>query len=216
MAFTGLLLVLFVLSHMYGNLKVFNGPESFNNYAQFLQEDIGYPLISKGDGIWIIRSVLTLAIVWHLYAALVTWRRGKRGRGKVQYKVKSGVKKRQSYGSALTMRYAGIVLLAFFIFHLLQFTALKIEIGGDYHALTPYDRLIVAFSGNWWLWLIYLVAMIALSLHVHHGVFSALATLGLERRSREKLFMALSGVITLCLFVGFMLPPTAIFLGWVH
>ena len=55
--------------------------------------------------------------------------------------------------------------------------------------------------------------MVFLALHVNHGVFSALATLGLERTGREKGFRVLALVCALALLIGFMLPPTAILFG---
>ena len=214
MALTGLILVLFVLFHMYGNLKMFMGPEAYNHYAEFLQRDLLYPIVPKGGFLWVFRAVLFTCAVLHIYCAFKLWHRAGVARGS-KYKVSTGKKKHQTYASQ-TMRYGGVIILAFIVFHILQFTSLTINIGGDYKSMEPYDRLIVAFSAeNWWVWLAYLIAMCALAMHVSHGVFSALATLGLDTREREFAFNAIAWFCSLALIIGFMLPPTAILFGWI-
>jgi len=214
MALTGLILVLFVLFHMYGNLKMFMGPEAYNHYAEFLQQGLLYPILPHKGAVWLMRIVLLLAVVLHIYCAFKLWHRAGVARGS-KYKVSTGKKKHQTYASQ-TMRYGGVIILAFIVFHILQFTSLTINIGGDYKSMEPYDRLIVAFSAeNWWVWLAYLIAMCALAMHVRHGVFSALATLGLDTREREFAFNAIAWFCSLALIIGFMLPPTAILFGWI-
>ncbi|MCF2706889.1 succinate dehydrogenase cytochrome b subunit [Arcanobacterium haemolyticum] len=214
MAITGLIFVLFVLFHMYGNLKMFMGAEAFNHYAHFLQEDLLYPILPHKGGVWLMRIGLLVAILLHIYCAAKLWKRAKAARGS-KYKVSSGTKKQLTYSSR-TMKYGGIILIAFIIFHILQFTALKINVGGDYKSMEPYDRVIAGFSAdNWWVWLVYFIAMCALAMHVRHGVFSALATLGLETREREIGFNVIAWICAVALLIGFMLPPTAILVGWI-
>lgn len=213
MAITGLIFVLFVLFHMYGNLKMFMGADAFNHYAHFLQNDLLYPILPHKGGVWLLRVTLLICILLHVYCAAKTWKRGLAARG-TAYKHSAGPKKRKSQSySTYTMRWGGLLLVVFIVFHILQFTALKIEVGGDYHAMEPYERFVAGF-GVWWVWLFYLVAMIALALHVQHGVASALHTLGLGRRERETAFNVISWLCALALLVGFMLPPTAVFLGF--
>ncbi|RTE50591.1 MULTISPECIES: succinate dehydrogenase cytochrome b subunit [unclassified Actinobaculum] len=212
MAVTGLIFVLFVLFHMYGNLKLFMGAEAYNHYAEWLHEDLLYPILPHKGGVWILRVVLLLALCIHVFAAYKTWQRGRQGRG-AKYKVTKGKKRRLTYASR-TMRYGGLILFAFIIFHILQFTALKINIGANYSMVSPYERVVAGFS-VWWCWLIYLIAMCALCLHVRHGVFSALATLGLDTRQREFAFNLIAWACALALLIGFMAPPTAILVGWI-
>ncbi len=218
MAVTGLIFVLFVLFHMYGNLKMLMGQEAFDHYAHFLQEDLLYPILPHKGGVWLMRIGLLIALVLHVWAAISTWKRGIEARGPEQYKVKKGQKKSYIYGRAETMRFGGLFILFFIVFHLFQFTIAKFNVG-DLDATvngdpSPYMLVVSSFQ-VWWVWLIYLVAMIFLALHVNHGVFSALATLGLERTGREAGFRALSAICALALLVGFMLPPTAILFGLV-
>ena len=212
MAVTGLIFVLFVLFHMYGNLKMLMGQEAFDHYAHFLQEDLLYPILPHKGGVWLMRLGLGVALILHVWAAVSTWKRGNAARGPAQYKVKKGQKKSYLYGRTETMRYGGLFLLFFIVFHLLQFTFVKFDLGGNATDGSPYSLVVSSFQ-VWWVWLIYLVAMVCLALHVNHGVFSALATLGWERTGREAGFKILSLICAAALLIGFMLPPTAILFG---
>lgn len=212
MAITGLFFVLFLLFHMFGNLKMLMGAEAYNHYAHWLHNDLLYPILPPMWGLWAMRLILAGSLVIHVTCAFLLWHRAGVARGS-KYKVNKGVKKSQTYASR-TMRYGGVILLAFIIFHILQFTTLTINVGGDYHSVEPFDRLVMAFSPeNWWVYAFYFIAMGALAMHTRHGVFSALATLGVDRRERELAFNAIAWLCALALFVGFMLPPTMILFG---
>lgn len=212
MALTGLFFVFFVLFHMYGNLKMLLGAESYNYYAHWLREDMLYPILPHGGGLFLFRLALAGSLVIHVACALILWHRAGVARGS-KYKVNKGVKKNQSYASK-TMRFGGVFLLVFIVFHILQFTTLHINVGGDYKTMEPFERLIVTFQPeNWWVYLFYFLAMGALAMHVRHGVFSALATLGLDTRERELGFNVVAWLCAIALFVGFMLPPTMILVG---
>ena len=215
MAVTGLIFVLFVLLHMFGNLKILLGQEAFDAYAHYLQHDALTPILPDGGAVMLLRVVLIVSLVLHAYAGIKLWMIGNAARGPVKYKVKKGVKKQYTYGSAATMRHGGLFLLFFLVFHLLQFTIVKFDVSGGNAQDGSIYSLVVASFQIWWVYLIYLTAMIFLALHVNHGVFSALATLGLERTGRESLFKVIAAVSALALLVGFMLPPTAIFLGMI-
>lgn len=218
MAVTGLIFVGFVLFHMYGNLKLFQGKETFDHYAHFLQNDLLYPILPHRGGLYLLRIGLALSLVLHVGSAAHLYLRNRRARGS-QYKVKRGVKKSQSYASR-TMKVGGVILLLFIIFHILHFTALRINVGGDYSQLSPYERVVTAFDGgsaaSIACYLFYLAAMCALALHVRHGVFSALATLGLDRRRREVMFNGIAWFCALALLIGFMAPPTAVLFGLIR
>lgn len=213
MAVTGLFFVIFVLFHMYGNLKMFNGPEAYNGYAQFLR-DVGYPIVPHEGVLWILRVLLLVSVILHAHAAIVLWRRGKIARGPNAYKVKRGKKTVQTYSSR-TMRWGGIILLLFIVWHILQFTTLSISVGADdYSAMTPYDRMIAGFQPDvWWGYAIYLVAIAALVMHIRHGAWSALQTLGWSNRYREPVLNGIAILIAAVIFIGFMAPPTAILFG---
>ena len=209
MAVTGIIFVLFVLTHMYGNLKMFQGAEAFDGYAHWLREAF-YPILPHQGLLWIMRVVLLASLVIHAGAAFALWRRARAARG-TRYVVKRSV--RQSYASR-TMRWGGVILLAFIVFHLLQFTTMTVEVGGSFDS--PYERMVAAFQPeHWWVYVVYLVPIVLLALHVRHGVWSALATLGLSTKRRKAAFNAVAAVVAILLLVGFMATPTAILLGLV-
>lgn len=118
MAVTGLCMVAFLLMHMYGNLKVFAGADSFDHYAHWLKGDILYPIFPKGTFIWIFRFGLLAAVGLHVWAAATLSKRTVQVRGDGYQDDKRQV---ETY-SARTMRVGGVILLGFIIFHLLQFT----------------------------------------------------------------------------------------------
>lgn len=215
MAFTGLVLVVFVLFHMWGNLKMFIGPEAYDHYAEWLKNDFLYPILPKGLFIWIFRVCLLGVLVGHAGAAVHLWIRNKKARGS-QYKIKTGTKKHVSWPSK-TMKVGGVTLLLFLCFHLLHFTALKIEIGGDYQQLTPYYRMVASFTPDNWASIFALVfysaAVIFLAFHVWHGTYSACTTLGMGRTGLQKFLRTLGALFAIALLVGFLAPPYAIAFG---
>ncbi|WP_375431209.1 succinate dehydrogenase cytochrome b subunit [uncultured Friedmanniella sp.] len=215
MAVSGLIMVGFLLAHMYGNLKVFAGQESFDGYAHHLRT-IGQPILPYAGLLWIIRVVLLASVVGHAYAAVKLWARAKRARGGGNTKRYQSTKGRtgvQRTYASFTLRWGGIVILLFVIFHLLQFTWGTVHPGGA--SGSPYQRVVNGF-GVWWVVVAYTVAMIAVGFHLRHGMWSALTTLGantsaIARRRLNLLAYAVAGVIT----AGFLLPPYSILLGLV-
>ncbi|MET1004663.1 MAG: succinate dehydrogenase cytochrome b subunit [Propionibacteriaceae bacterium] len=213
MAVSGLIMIGYLLAHMYGNLKVFAGQASFDGYAHHLRT-LGEPILPHTGLLWIIRVVLLAAIIAHFYAALTLWSRARKARGgSKRYqttKNKRGVQR--SYAS-FTLRWGGVVILLFVIFHLLHFTWNTIHPGGA--SDSPYQRVVNGF-GVWWVVLSYTVAMIAVGLHLRHGIWSALTTLGANTSSmaRRRLNL-LAYVVTAIITVGFLLPPYAILFGLV-
>src|SRR3954471_12270415 len=79
MAVSGIIFIGFVLLHMYGNLKAFSGHDAYNDYAHHLRT-FGEPMLPYGGLLWVIRVVLILSLVVHVYAAVTLWRRAKRAR----------------------------------------------------------------------------------------------------------------------------------------
>ncbi len=210
MAITGLIMVGFLLMHMYGNLKVFLGADAFDHYAHWLKGDILYPLVPSGWFIWIFRAVMLVAIVAHIWSAAVLT-----GRAHAARSTKYAVTKRlsQTY-AARTMRWGGVILAGFLVFHLLQFTAQVVTPGFSAGA-EPYAMVIASFT-QWWVTLAYLVWVAIVCLHVRHGVWSALTTLGANTSEKARSFLnGLAWVIAIVLFVGFMIMPLAVQFGWV-
>lgn len=206
MAGTGIIFIGYVLLHMYGNLKAISGRETFDTYAEHLRT-IGEPILPYSGLLWIIRVVLLLSLVGHVYAAFKLWKRAQDARTQ-RYAVKKAV---SSSLSSRWMRWGGVFLLLFIVFHILQFTTRTITPGGDEDS--AFGRLVNGFS-LWWVFLIYLAAMFALAMHLHHGVWSACQTLGWTSSALSRKVCKIAGwVIALVVSVGFTVPPFLILIG---
>lgn len=206
MASSGLLFVLFVLMHMYGNLKAFAGADSFNVYAEHLRE-IGEPILPYSGFLWLFRLLLIVALIAHVYSAATLWRRANHARGS-RYAVKKSM---AATLSSKWMRFGGLAILFFVIFHLLQFTTNTIRVNGDH--IDPYSRMVAGFQ-VWWVVVIYLIALVFLGLHLRHGIWSACQTLGLVARDRQR--AAVNGVAVLgaaVVSIGFALVPLSVLFG---
>lgn len=207
MAVSGILFILFVLTHMYGNLKAFSGEESFNAYAEHLRT-IGEPIFPRTGVLWILRVGLIAALVVHVASAIALARRAAKARP-VKYQVKRNV---ASAISSRTMRWGGATLLIFLIWHLLNFTIVKVNPAGG-STDNPY-RLLVDTFGVWWMTIIYLIAMAALGLHLHHGTWSSLQTLGLTNSPLARQRAKLAGwVVAVVVAGGFSLVPLSVLAG---
>ena len=213
MAVSGLILIGYLIAHMYGNLKVFAGQASFDEYAEHLRE-LGEPLLPHTGLLWIIRVVLLVSVLVHIYAAVVLWRRANAARGGAKRyhssKARRGVQR--SYAS-FTLRWGGVIIILFVVYHLLHLTANVVAPGGA--SASPYERVVNGFQ-IWWVLVSYTIAMTAVGLHLRHGTWSALTTLGANtsetaRRRLNLLAYLVAAVVT----IGFLLPPFGIFLGLV-
>ena len=207
MAVSGIIFIGFVLLHMYGNLKAFAGHDAYNEYAHHLRV-LGVPMLPQSGALWIIRVVLIVALLVHVTCAVTLWRRAKRART-VKYVVKKN--KHSTYASHL-MRWGGLTLLLFIIWHLLNFTIGKINVTGG-ATNDPYNLLVDSFS-TWWLTLIYLVAMAMLGAHLHHGIWSSLQTLGFTNSVRQRTAAKQFGlVLALVITIGFSIVPIFVLAG---
>src|SRR5262245_27598388 len=106
MAASGILFILFVLAHMYGNLKAFSGHDAFNEYAEHLRT-IGEPILPYSGFLWIVRVALILALVVHVYSAAALWRRANHARS-TKYVMKKNL---ASSFSSRWMRWGGLAIL---------------------------------------------------------------------------------------------------------
>ena len=208
MAVTGLVFIGYVLLHMYGNLKIFAGRDAFDTYAHHLRT-IGEPFLPYAGLIWILRAVLLVSLVVHVYSAVTLWRRA-RGARTQRYSVH---KRLAATWSSRTMRYGGLFLLLFVIFHLLHLTTHTINPGGAQDS--PYDRVVTSFSpDNWWVPVVYLLAMGALALHLRHGTWSAAQTLGMTNSPATRRAANLAGyTLAVVIAGGFALVPLAVLVG---
>ncbi len=211
MAVTGAVLVLFVIAHMVGNLKIFSGPEEINAYSRFLRE-VGWPELGYGQLLWIVRSVLFLCVILHITAATQLTIMNRQARP-VGYGAKKNV---ETTWGALTMRWGGVLLLVFIVFHLFHLTGGMVGFQpGQFEHLMVYQNVVAAFS-VWPISLFYIVAMCALCLHLDHGIWSGLQTLGWVNLGNTKSLRAVSRVIALIIFAGFISVPISVLAGWVR
>lgn len=209
MAVTGILLVLFLVVHMLGNLKIFTGETSFDHYAHWLR-DIGTPLLPHTWYLWIQRTVLTVAVVAHIVAATVLARRARAARP-VKYAHRKKVN--GSY-AARTMRWGGVIILLFVIYHILDLTTGHLNPQGD--ASNPYGNVVADFAPErWYVTLFYTLAIVTVGFHLRHGAYSAFRSLGQQTPRGERRARAGALVLAVALCAGYLVVPFAVLTGLV-
>ncbi|WP_245160307.1 succinate dehydrogenase cytochrome b subunit [Blastococcus sp. CT_GayMR20] len=207
MAVSGIVMLLYLVAHVVGNLKVFAGRESFNSYSEWIRT-VGEPAVPHQTVLTIVRIVLLVAVIAHFWAAVSLWRQAKRARPQA-YVTKKSVA--QSYASR-TMRWGGVIVLLFIVWHILDLTVGAVNPdGGD---TTPYDRLVASFS-NPFITAFYVLALILLGMHLRHGIWSATQTLGQSNRRRERTVNAFALVFSTVLIAGFLIVPFSVLFGLV-
>ncbi|ROP29240.1 succinate dehydrogenase / fumarate reductase cytochrome b subunit [Couchioplanes caeruleus] len=209
MAVTGLLLVGFLYAHMIGNLKIFVGAKSFDDYAHWLRT-IGVPLLPETWYLWIQRAVLTLALIAHIVAATVLTRRARKARP-VRYARRTKV---QGSYAARTMRWGGVIIALFVVYHILDLTTGTLNPVGDREH--PYANVVADFApGRWYVTLFYTLAIVSVGFHLRHGLFSAVRTMGQQTQRGERIARAAALVLSVVLVVGYLAVPFAVLTGLV-
>jgi succinate dehydrogenase / fumarate reductase cytochrome b subunit len=203
MGVTGLIGIGFVILHSLGNLLVFRGPAAINSYSHFLK--------STGELLWALRIVLVVAVILHVIAA-------------VQLTVQSraarpiGYTRRESQVATIasrTMRWGGVLLLVFIVLHILHFTTGTIKPAGVFSSEDVYANVVASFR-IWWVALFYVLAMVFLGLHLFHGAWSSVRSIGVSPPSPQPLHRKLSLVIAILVWAAFTAVPVAVFLGIVR
>lgn len=172
MAISGIVLFGYVLMHMLGNLKLYQGPEKLNAYAEWLRE-VGSPLLPHEGLLWIVRIVLLAAVGLHVVSAYQVTMLSRRARPQ-SYEARRTLV--ASYASR-TMRWGGVILLLFVLFHLAHLTVGASWAHSDFVAGDVYHNVVAGFS-VWWVSAFYIAAQLALGLHLHHGLWSMFQSLG--------------------------------------
>lgn len=216
MAITGIVFWGFVLGHMLGNLKVFAGQAAFNEYAGWLR-DLAYPAVPHEGVLWIVRIVLLVALALHVHAAVTLTRMNRKARPK-------GYARRsvqQADWAVRTMRWSGVALFAFIIYHILHFTTgqahhdfqapLETAEGAQHFA---YQNLTSAFEIGW-VAAIYIVAMVFLGMHLYHGLWSLFQSLGWNHPRFNPWRRTFAVVFAVVISLGFLLVPVSVLAGWV-
>jgi succinate dehydrogenase / fumarate reductase, cytochrome b subunit len=211
MAVTGVVLVGFVIAHMLGNLKFFLGAEAIDEYALFLRT-VGAPLFPYGALLWVNRVVLLVCVALHITAAVqltrMNWAARPRG-----YDTKKSI---ATTYAALTMRWSGVIVVLFIVYHVLHLTLGAVSFRpGEFVHLSVYHNLVAAFS-LWYVTLIYVVGMACVCLHLEHGLWSMFQTLGWNNARTTRPLQILSRGLALVVFAGFISAPVAVLAGWVR
>ncbi len=206
MATSGIVLVGFVIAHMVGNLKFFFGEIHFDEYAHFLRT-VGEPVIPYHYLLWGLRAVLLAAVGVHIWAAYSTTVQSKRARP-IPYAHTDNIQ--ASYASR-TMRWGGVILLLFIVFHILDLTVGATHVG-SFKSGHVYDNSISGFQHPA-VTIAYTLAMVALCLHLFHGVWSMVQTFGRGSGKREQMLRRLSATIAVVVAIGFLSMPWAVLLG---
>jgi succinate dehydrogenase / fumarate reductase, cytochrome b subunit len=211
-AVTGIIMVLFVIGHLIGNLQLFLGPgdashpAALNVYAKFLQ--------GLGSLLWIVRGVLIITVIAHVIATikLTIENRAAKGGG-VVYKNSA-----QARVSTRTMIWSGSYILAFIIFHLLHYTVFVVHPEyrnlHDAHGLHDvYAMLLIGFNYVW-ISVFYIIGMILLAMHLAHGIESMFQTLGIQTQKLRPVFAFVGRGLAILLAIGFISMPVAVLAGY--
>ena len=203
MGVTGIIGVLFVIGHVAGNLLVFRGPDAINGYSHFLK--------STGELLWIVRLTLIVAVLLHIVAAVELTLRSRAARP-------VGYVKRESQVSTLasrTMRIGGFLLLVFIPLHIMHFTTGTIRPAGQFSPTDVYSNIVSSFH-IWWVTMFYVVVMAFLGLHLFHGAWSSVKSLGVAQPSPKPLHRKVALLIAIYIWIGFTLVPLGVAVGIVR
>ncbi|MGF7235746.1 MAG: succinate dehydrogenase cytochrome b subunit [Frankia sp.] len=207
MAVTGLIMLLFLLLHMLGNLKIFFGPHDFDAYAAWLRT-IGEPVLHGAWFLWIQRAVLLVAVVLHITCAAQLSRRDLAAR---PTRYAHGQRAQASFATR-TMRWGGVILALFIVWHLLDLTAGVTN--PHFQEGRPYHNVVADFQ-VWWINLIYIVAVLMVGLHINHGFWSAASTLGIHRPARDTAIRVIGTTLAVAITAGFLAVPIGVMTGLV-
>jgi succinate dehydrogenase / fumarate reductase cytochrome b subunit len=198
MAITGIVGILYVFFHMAGNLQAFEGSEKINAYGAALHYS---PMF-----LWTARTVLILAVIFHVMAAYQLARISQKSRPQ-NYTKWTAI---TSNFASRSMRWTGPLLLLFIIYHILHFTTGTLH--PDYVEGDVYHNVVSAFLTPW-VSAIYIVAMLALGVHLYHGIWSVFQSLGISQPRFDGALRMLATLLTFIIVLGFISIPVAVVAG---
>jgi succinate dehydrogenase cytochrome b subunit len=203
MGITGLIGIGFVIMHSLGNLLVFRGPAAINSYSRFLK--------NTGELLWGLRVVLIAAVILHVIAAVQLTQQSRAARPVAYAKQERQV----ATVASRSMRWGGVLLLVFIVLHILHFTTGTIRPTGTFSGEDVYANIVNSFR-IWWVALFYVVAMLAWGLHLFHGAWSSVRSIGVSPASPEPLHHRISLAIALLVWAAFTAVPIAVIAGIVR
>lgn len=205
MAVTGVVLLGYITLHMLGNLKFFLGAQSIDGYGRWLREILA-PVVGHEGFLWVVRVVLLLCVGLHLAAAVALTRRAHAARP-VGYRHRARI---QGSYAARTMRWGGVIIALFVVYHVLDLTAGVLNPHG---APGEIHTNIVADFRHWYVVAAYTAAVLALGFHLRHGVWSALRSIGIASAARARTARQLAFGYAAVITVGFLSVPFAVLFG---
>jgi succinate dehydrogenase / fumarate reductase, cytochrome b subunit len=202
MAVTGLILVAYLLTHVLANLLVFGGPVRINRYAQLLH--------ASGAVLWGARLILLAAAALHVVAATQLALRSRAARPQ---SYAAGRDPQVSTFAARSIRWGGALILLFLVYHILHFTTGTAH--PDFVELNPHHNVTTGFRSPLVAG-VYLLAMIAVGLHLYHGVWSSGRSLGVSQPSPRPLHRTLALALAVFVWLGFTAIVIAGYLGLIR
>ena len=204
MAGTGLIGIGFVLAHMIGNLQVFQGADRLNAYGALLHGPLN-------EVVWVLRVVLIASVVLHIVAAYQLTMRDRAARPAAYVRREPQV----STFASRTIRWGGVLLLLFIPLHIMHYTTGTVRPTGSFTAGDVYGNVIGGFR-IWWVTLFYVLSMAALGLHLYHGAWSSVRSLGLSPPSRAPMQRRVALLVAVAVWLGFTIVPLAVYFGQVR
>jgi succinate dehydrogenase / fumarate reductase cytochrome b subunit len=205
MAISGLIWFGYLILHLWGNLKIYAGPQFLNEYGGFLRT-VGEPFFGFSQVLWLVRIVLIPAFVLHVWAALELTGRDRASRPRA-YSVRRNL---ESTLASRTMIWGGLFILLFVIYHVLDFTFGVVnpnfEDGNIYHNVIASFRV-------WPIAIFYVLAVLAVGMHLFHGVWSLFQTLGWNTARTNRLIRNFATLCALLLTAGNISIPVAVLTG---
>lgn len=210
MAITGIMLLGFVVFHMLGNLKLYlgvvqhNGAPAYdvNIYAEWLR-DLLVPFLPRTVALWLLRVGLIGAFALHIHAmySLSMMNLG------ANQKYASKRDWNAANAASRSMRYTGIVVLAYLIFHLVDLTWGKT--GYDYQRGEVYQNVVASMQRPV-VAAIYIVANALLAVHIFHGAYSMFQSLGISNPAYNRLRKGFAATLAAVILIGNVSFPIAV------
>lgn len=214
MAISGIAMMGFVFFHMVGNLKMYLGAADLDHYAEFLRELL-YPIAPKGSVLWILRGGLIAMLILHLHAA---WSLTQLNRHARPVKYQSARDYQAATFASRTMRWTGIIVLSFLIWHILDLTIGVVNTtgtSGEFIQGAVYNNLVRSLE-RWPVSVFYVVSNILLGIHLFHGVWSIFQSLGWNNPRFNKWRRGFATAFATVVVVGNVSFPIAVLAGIVH
>lgn len=201
MAVSGCILFLFVLGHLIGNLQIYEGPAKLNHYAVLLRTE---PAL-----LWAVRVILLAMVTLHIWSSIKLGTRNMSARP-VGYRMKKAT---QSSYASRTMYWSGPIILAFVIYHLLDFTFGKVN--PHFEPGNVYGNVVASFQVPA-VAAFYILAMVLLCMHLYHGLWSMFQSLGFAHPRYTPMLKRGAAVVAILIAAGNISIPVAVLSGLVR